>query len=132
MLRNRIVYFILIALTVLAGLGTRQLPATFPAFIHLYVGDALWALMVFLTFGFLFRTKSSYLVALAALTFSFLIEISQLYHSGWIDALRNYRLGGLILGFGFLWSDLLCYTAGVIFGLACELILLRQRPISSR
>lgn len=40
------------------------------------------------------------------------IELSQLYHALWIDAIRNTTLGGLIIGFGFLWSDLVCYTIG--------------------
>ena len=49
-----------------------------------------------------------------ALVFSYLIEISQLYHAPWIDAIRSTALGGLVLGFGFLWSDILCYTVGVL------------------
>ena len=31
-------------------------------------------------------------------------------------------LGGLILGFGFLWSDLACYAAGVGLGVLLEQI----------
>jgi hypothetical protein len=43
-----------------------------------------------------------------------------LYHAGWIDAIRATRLGGLILGYGFLWSDLVCYAAGVGLGAILE------------
>ena len=71
--------------------------------------------MVFLLFGLFFNRKSTKWVSIAALTFSYGIEISQLYHAPWIDALRAYSLGGLILGFGFLWSDLVCYSVGVFF-----------------
>ncbi|MCY7330065.1 MAG: DUF2809 domain-containing protein [Saprospiraceae bacterium] len=38
--------------------------------------------------------------------------MGQLYHAPWMDGLRVTRLGGLILGFGCLWSDLGCYTLG--------------------
>lgn len=39
---------------------------------------------------------------------------SQLYHAPWIDSIRATSLGGLVLGFGFLVSDLICYTCGVL------------------
>ncbi len=42
------------------------------------------------------------------------VELSQLYHAPWIDSIRQTTLGGLILGFGFLWSDLACYALGVL------------------
>jgi glycopeptide antibiotics resistance protein len=83
--------------------------------------------MVFLLLGLLFTKKSTAWVAVAALLFSFGIELSQLYHSSWIDALRSYPLGGLILGFGFLWSDLLCYTMGVGFGYVMEKVFLKMK-----
>ena len=55
------------------------------------------------------------------------VEISQLYHAPWIDALRQTTLGGLILGFGFLWSDLVCYTVGVTSGVMLEILARRSR-----
>jgi glycopeptide antibiotics resistance protein len=51
-----------------------------------------------------------------ALTLSYAIELSQLYQAAWINGIRDTRLGGLLLGHGFLWSDLLCYTVGITFG----------------
>ena len=54
-----------------------------------------------------------------ALVFSLMIEVSQLYHAPWIDASAN-ALGGLVLGFGFVWSDLVCYLVGVGFGVFIE------------
>ena len=44
------------------------------------------------------------------------IEISQLYQAPWIDATRATRLGGLVLGHGFLWSDMVCYSVGIGVG----------------
>ena len=34
------------------------------------------------------------------------VEESQLYHASWIDSIRGTTLGALVLGHGFLWSDL--------------------------
>lgn len=48
-----------------------------------------------------------------SLMFSFGIEFSQLYQAEWINSIRATILGGLILGKGFLWIDLVRYTVGI-------------------
>jgi Protein of unknown function (DUF2809) len=58
--------------------------------------------------------------AAISLTLAFLVEISQLYHAPWIDSIRQTTLGGLVLGFGFLWTDLVCYSVGIALGLVLE------------
>ena len=69
-----------------------------PKIIELYSGDILWALMVFLIIAFIFNKKSTIFIISWAIILSYSIEISQLYHAAWIDAIRNTTLGGLILG----------------------------------
>ena len=118
--RNRLIYLILIFSVILLGLGTRRFSSYLPSFIANYGGDTLWALLVFFIIGFLFNKWPTIKVATYAICFSFFIEISQLYHALWIDALRKTLLGGLILGFGFLWSDLVCYTVGIVIGVIFE------------
>ncbi|MFR3072503.1 MAG: DUF2809 domain-containing protein, partial [Paeniclostridium sp.] len=51
-----------------------------------------------------------------AFLFSFSIEISQLYQAQWINNIRNTIIGGLILGHGFLFEDLISYSIGIILG----------------
>ncbi|OOG92702.1 hypothetical protein BTH41_04724 [Bacillus mycoides] len=87
-----------------------------------YLGDALWALMIFIGVGFLFHKMKTKKLAFLSLLFCYGIEISQLYHADWIDNIRATTLGGLVLGYGFLWSDLLAYTIGVGMGMLCELM----------
>ncbi len=101
------------------GLASRQFFGDIP-WVKLYVGDALWALMVFFGFGLLFKRWLTKSVTLAALLFSFTIELSQLYHAPWIDGLRATRLGALVLGFSFVWSDFLCYSLGIALGAFIE------------
>lgn len=55
-------------------------------------------------------------VLFIAIIFSFCIEFSQMYHAPWIEEIRSTRLGGLILGYGFKFSDLVCYSVGIVFG----------------
>ena len=104
----------------LTGFLSRRLFGHY-AFIKLYVGDVFWAMMVFFGLAFVFRKWSTWQLAAAALAFSVCIEVSQLYHAAWIDAIRNMPLGGLILGFTFVWSDLLCYSVGVGLGVIVEI-----------
>ncbi|WP_373330910.1 ribosomal maturation YjgA family protein [Salmonirosea aquatica] len=54
------------------------------------------------------------------------IELSQLYQADWINTLRSTRLGGLVLGFGFLWSDLVCYFVGTLLGVGLEYVFLKR------
>jgi hypothetical protein len=98
------------------GLASRRYAASLPEFIALYAGDTLWALMAFITVAWVAPAWSTVRVAGAALAISVGVEASQLYHAAWIDAVRSTRLGGLALGFGFLWSDLVCYAVGVVAG----------------
>ena len=121
MMRSRFWYGLAGALVIALGLASRQYAAVLPAFVAEYAGDTLWALMVFLIVGLLAPRWSSLRVAAAALAISFAVEVSQLYHAPWIDAIRDTRVGGLVLGFGFLWSDLACYTLGVALGVMLEI-----------
>ena len=61
----------------------------------------------------------------AALAFSYAIEVSQLYHAPWLDRIRYTSLGGLVLGYGFLWSDIICYTVGLAIGVVAEAAIVR-------
>lgn len=115
MRRSRILYFILTIITIILGLLSRKVSG-FPEIISAYSGDVLWAFMVFLLFAFIFNKKPTIFILIISIIFSCGIELSQLYHAPWIDSIRATILGGLILGFGFLWSDLICYTIGIIFG----------------
>jgi hypothetical protein len=118
--RNQLIYFITVMLTIALGLLSRKFSAYLPEVINTYLGDALWALMIFQFVAILFPKRKILQITGIAITFCYLIEISQLYHASWIDTIRNTQLGGLVLGFGFLWTDLLAYSFGVTFGMIVE------------
>jgi hypothetical protein len=121
--RSRVVYGLVLIAVIAAGLGSRVFGASLPAFVATYAGDTLYATMVFVGLAILRpRWPTGRLVGIA-LALSVAIEISQLYHAPWIDALRKTTPGALVLGYGFLWSDLACYVAGVLLGGALDLAL---------
>lgn len=126
-------YLALACLTIGAGLASRRYPAFFPAFIARYAGDTLWAAMVFWILALGWRRAGTRVLAGGAIATSFAVECSQLYHAAWIDSIRRTRLGALVLGSDFLWSDLACYAVGV--GIAAGLDALiggRDRPLVAR
>lgn len=125
--RNRIIYSLIILIVIGLGLGSRASPNPLPVFIVTYAGDTLWALTAFLMIGFIFPSLPTIRVAIIALLFSYFIEVTQLYHAPWINEIRQNRLAALLLGRGFLWSDLMCYTVGVAIGATIELIILLLR-----
>lgn len=119
--RNRIVYVILIFTIIGLGLISRKYSYLFSQFLNTYLGDALWAVMIYLGMAIVFKRVSYYKIAIYGLLFCYGIEISQLYHDQYIDSVRSTSLGGLILGFGFLWTDIIAYTIGVFTALVIEI-----------
>ena len=113
-------YFAAGCVVVALGLASRRYSNELPSFMAHYAGDTLWAVMVFLGIGFLVPRWSSLGVAVTALAVSCSVEVSQIYHAPWIDAVRHTWPGGLVLGYGFLWSDIACYTVGVALAVAVE------------
>lgn len=116
-------YLLLTFLVIVLGLLSRKMSACTLDFVKMYLGDVLWGMMVYFGCRFLFVNLKKRVSFGIALVFSYLIEISQLYHAPWIDAIRATTLGALILGFGFLWSDIACYTIGIILGVVVDSLL---------
>lgn len=110
-----------VAAVIAAGLASRSPRASFlPDFVRVYAGDTLWALMVFLMLGLLFPAARTVALAGAALGISFGVEFSQLCEADWLQRIRDTRLGALVLGKGWVATDLLCYAVGVGIGVAGE------------
>ncbi len=126
--RNVLAWVSLILLVVCLGIGSRRFASRLPGFLVAYAGDTLWALATFLGFGLVRPRASTWRVGLLAISFSVLIEVSQLYHAAWIDSIRRTTVGGLVLGFDFVWSDLACYAVGVSLGILIEQMSLPNRP----
>lgn len=112
-----------LAATIVAGLATRSGSALVPAFVAEFGGDTLWATALFLAIRSVLNRLATRWVALLAAAGSLAVELSQLWRTPWLDALRSTRLGMLTLGNGFLYSDLLCYAVGVALAAALDRLL---------
>ncbi len=122
--RGKIITAILVVIPL--GLLTRA-DIPLPALIATYGGDTLYATLVYLLAALLRPTRPAWQLALVALTFACAIEFSQLYQAPWINTVRATLPGRLVLGSGFLWSDLGCYAVGVLLGMALDRALRRTR-----
>ncbi len=119
-MKRRIVYLLLAILTMLVGLASRRYRQHLPTFIGEYSGDVLWALMLFLVVSFVLAGRPLFQRCIISLVLALAVEVSQLYHAPWIDGIRSTTLGGLVLGSGFLWSDLVCYLVGIAAGVLAD------------
>ena len=112
------------------GLLTRaHLPI--PNLIATYGGDTLYATLVYLIVALAWPGGPTFRLGLVALGLCFAVELSQLSQTPWLDALRGTLPGRLVLGAGFLWSDLACYGVGVLLGAALD-VALRRPPMPTR
>ena len=126
-LRLRIQYFIAVVICIGIGLGMRKFTWVPLSISQSSAGDAIWAMMVYYCLRFLSPTLNYRQSLIISLGFCYAIELSQIYHAPWIDGLRKTTLGGLVLGFGFLWRDILAYTLGVALAFRIDEIFLRKR-----
>jgi Protein of unknown function (DUF2809). len=116
--RHRLHYLGLIFFTIIVGLFSRTKYLPYPDF--LWVGDLLYGLLIFFVVGFLYPERSKLSVGVSAFIFCCLIEFSQLYQADWILLLRETKMGSLILGHTFLWTDLMAYAVGAFLGILIE------------
>jgi hypothetical protein len=86
--------------------------------------------MVFLGFGFLLPRAPTLTITMLALSFSWGVEFSQLYHAPWINAIRATIPGRLVLGSTFNWPDLPAYAIGIGAGAWAEWRLRGWAPAS--
>jgi hypothetical protein len=138
MWRLRLTYLVLVPLVIWAAFFTRSGAPWMPAFIVAYGGDTLWAWMVFMIIRLATPRWAIWKSAALTLAISYAVETSQLYHAPWIDAIHGFHIGpvriGLILfGDTFIWSDMACYTVGVLAGALAEwaMRMLFARPNTS-
>lgn len=118
----RLNYFISILLILILGILSRKISG-----IPLFIGDILYAVLIYFGFRFLIIDSKKSTSLLLSLLFCFGIEILQLVQIDWLIAIRKNTLGHYILGEGFLWLDLLCYVMGTLMAYYLDKLFLSSR-----
>lgn len=122
--RKRVWYLVAAVVLIVISLPAR-LTDWYPYFVEQYAGDAAWAMMIYLAMCFLFPRVAAWKLWVITVVGCYVVEISQLYQAEWIRRIRHLPGVGLILGYGFLWSDIVAYTVGVTAGFGVDLLLMR-------
>ena len=123
---NRLNYIILILLVLILGILSRKILG-----IPLFIGDVLYAVLIYFGLRFLFIHLKTHKTFLLSLLFCFGIEILQLVQIDWLIAIRKTTLGHYILGEGFLWSDLLCYIIGTLIAFIIDWKIIKTQNLNS-
>ncbi|MHC0445547.1 ribosomal maturation YjgA family protein [Flavobacterium sp. 3-218] len=119
MKKSRIYYLLVFLFIIALGILSRKI-----SFIPLWIGDFLYAVMIYFLIRIIFPLKSFFFLAAISLFICYCIEFLQLYQGEWMIELRKTLFGRYVLGQGFLWSDILAYTFGIAIAfLIDELVL---------
>ncbi|MBJ2125693.1 DUF2809 domain-containing protein [Flavobacterium sp. IB48] len=118
--KTRIYYFAIFLSIIFLGILSRKIP-----FIPLWIGDFLYAVMIYFLVRIFFPFKNAFLIFFLSLLICYCIEFLQLYQAEWIIELRKTLFGRYVLGQGFLWSDILAYTFGIFSAFISEKIILK-------
>jgi hypothetical protein len=131
-LRVRGAYAALAIATIAVGLAVHLGGVPMPPVARDIVGDALWAAMLTWWISALVPRMALGARAALALAACFAVEVSQLYHTPALDAVRGTRLGHLVLGSGFDPRDFAAYALGVLGAAALERGWHRRRSVTRR
>jgi Protein of unknown function (DUF2809) len=104
-------YPILVLVIILLGILSRKI-----SFIPLFVGDLLYATMIYFMVRIFSNRKDFLKSAIIAMLICFSIELLQFYKANWMIEIRKTTFGHYVLGQGFLWSDLVAYLVGTLIG----------------
>jgi hypothetical protein len=116
--KKRWVYLVVILINIPVGLATRRYGRAMPDLVAEYGGDVFAATCILFGVRFLFPQLALWKVALWSYLVCISIETLQLYHAPWIEKVRHTPPFGILLGYGFLWSDWVCYAVGTAMALA--------------
>ncbi|MBL0358081.1 MAG: DUF2809 domain-containing protein [Chitinophagaceae bacterium] len=130
MLTRRLIYAVLFIFCTWLAITTRTHASWFHPLVVKYGGDIIWAGMFLFFLRIFFTSMKLWKLALICFGLGVLDELLQLYHAPWIEAIRHTRLGGLMLGFGFLWSDIVCYAVGTL--IASGLVVMIERVVREK
>jgi len=115
MLKQRLKYGLITSVIILSGLLSRKF-----SIVPLWVGDMLWAAMIYFILRSFYPRARARSVAIGSISISYTIEFSQLYKAPWIDHLRHTFFGRMVLGDTFLWGDLLSHSVGILLAVLLD------------
>ncbi|WMJ74026.1 DUF2809 domain-containing protein [Cytophagaceae bacterium ABcell3] len=121
-MKIRFLYFGIVLIIIVLGMSSRVFASQIPVFIADHAGDALWAAMVYFGCRMLWPDRGMVFSVVLSLSFSFFIELSQLYQAEWLNYLRSTTVGALVLGRSFVLIDFVRYTIGIALAYSLDYV----------
>ena len=109
------------ALLVPIGLGTKIYAGPGADVVRASVGGALYVAFFCLAALVVWPRARPWVVSASVLGATCLVEVLQLWHPAWLEAIRATTPGGLLLGSAFGWEDFPWYGVGALLGLGALL-----------
>lgn len=125
-MKRAAIYIAAVFVCILIGLSSRY-TSIYPKILQVHLGDAVWASMIYFGCKLILTNDKKLPAILYPLLFCCFIEFSQTYQANWIVNIRSTLIGGLILGKGFLWIDLVRYTIGIVIAFCADNFLLKRK-----
>lgn len=112
------------------GLATKRYPIEGLAWVQENSGGALYVVFFCLAALLVWPRARIWIIALAVLAATCGVEVLQLWHPPWLEAIRDTTPGALVLGSTFVWADFPFYFIGAALGWG--LMWMLTRPLRPR
>ena len=112
--QRRVRYLVLAIGTIVTGLIVHLGGGILPPALRDGLGDALWAMMIVWLVSVVATRVPLRTRGLLAFAICVAVELSQLYQTPFLNAVRNTLPGRLVLGRGYDPHDFLAYAAGAV------------------
>jgi hypothetical protein len=112
--RQRIWTLLLMAGLVPVGLASKFYAGPGAWWSRAYLGGVLYEVFWCLAAFLLWPRARLWVIAAWVLAVTSALEVLQLWHPAWLQALRASFLGAALLGATFAWWDFACYGLGVL------------------
>lgn len=105
-----------IVVVVPLGLSTKLCRIEGLAWIRENFGGALYVVFFCLVALLVVPRARPWIIALSVFLATCGVEVLQLWHPPWLEAIRSTRPGALVLGSTFVWADFPWYLVGAVLG----------------
>lgn len=111
-----IIKIILLVLLIIVGVSTKFYHGVAGEFVNNHLGGIIYVIFWILFFSTILPNQKPYKITLWVLLVTCLIEFMQLYHSVYLEKLREYFVFRALFGNSFNPFDILFYMVGAIVG----------------
>ena len=114
--RSRLALGISLVLIVPLGLITKFYRGPGQDWLNYSAGGVAYVIFWMLVMAYVWPRLSPVKIAIGVFGVTCGVELLQLWHPPWLEALRAHLLGRLVLGTSFSWSDFPYYAVGSVCG----------------